>query len=98
NIPAAPEPLVSLAIVPAAQQALAINQTAQFIAIGTTSTGTTVNLTGQSASVGGSPIAAATWISSNPTVAKVDPATGVATALSAGTAAITAIAKNPDTT
>lgn len=97
NIPAASEPLVSLAIVPASQQALAINQTAQFIAIGTTSTGTTVNLTGQSATVGSNTIGAASWISSNPAVATVNPATGVATALSAGTAAITAIAKNPDT-
>jgi uncharacterized protein YjdB len=95
-IPAAPEPLVSLAIVPAAQQALAINQTAQFIAIGTTSLGTTVNLTNQTATVGSNTIAAATWTSSNPAVATVNPATGVATALSEGTAAIIAIAKNPD--
>ena len=96
TIPGAPEPLVSLAIVPAAQQALAINQTAQFIAIATTSSGTTVNVTNQTASVGSNTIAAATWTSSNPAVASVNPTTGVATALTAGTAAITAIAKNPD--
>jgi uncharacterized protein YjdB len=96
NITPTPEPLVSLAIVPASQQALAINQTAQFIAIGTTSLGTTVNLTNQSATVGSSTIAAASWISSNPAVASVNATTGVATALSAGTAAIIAIAKNPD--
>jgi uncharacterized protein YjdB len=98
NITGSPEPLVSLAIVPASQQALAINQAADFIAIGTTSSGTTVNLTDQSAVVGTSTIAAATWTSSNPAVASVNPATGVATALTAGTAAITAIAKNPDGT
>jgi hypothetical protein len=96
NITAAPEPLVSLAIVPASQQALAINQTAQFIAIGTTSSGTTVNLTNQSATVGAATIAAASWITSNPAVATVNAGTGVATALTAGSAAITAIAKNPD--
>jgi hypothetical protein len=96
NITPSPEPLVSLAIVPASQQALAINQTAQFIAIGTTSLGTTVNLTNQSATVGSSTIAAASWISSNPAVASVNATTGVATALTAGTAAIIAIAKNPD--
>jgi uncharacterized protein YjdB len=98
TITGSPEPLVSLSIVPASQQALAINQTAGFIAIGTTSTGTTVNLTNQTATVGSSNIAAATWLSSNPTVASVNPATGVATALTAGTAAIIAIAKNPDGT
>jgi len=98
NITATPEPLISLAIVPASQQALAINQTAQFIAIGTTSSGTTVNLTNQSAVVGSSTIAAASWISSNPAVASVNASTGVATALSAGSAAIIAIAKNPDGT
>jgi uncharacterized protein YjdB len=98
NITGSPEPLVSLAIVPATQQALAINQTAQFIAIGTSSAGTTVNLTNQTAVIGSSTIAAATWISSNPAVATVNPTTGVATALTAGTAAIIAIAKNPDGT
>jgi trimeric autotransporter adhesin len=96
SITPSPEPLVSLAIVPASQTAFAINQTAQFIAIGTTSSGTTVNLTNQSAAVGGVTIAAASWITSNPAVASVNAATGVATALSAGSAAITAIAKNPD--
>jgi uncharacterized protein YjdB len=96
NITVTPEPLISLAIVPAAQQALAINQTAQFIAIGTTSSGATVNLTNQSATVGSATIAAAVWTTSLPAVATVNGATGVATALSAGSTAITAIAKNPD--
>jgi len=98
NITASPEPLVSLAIVPASQEALAANQTAQFIAIGTTASGTTVNLTDQGATIGSATIAAAAWTTSNPSVASVNAATGVATALSAGSAAITAIAKNPDGT
>ena len=92
------EPLASLAIVPAAQTALAVNQTAHFIAIGTTGSGATVNLTNQTATVNGATIKAAVWASSNPAVATVDPATGIATALSAGATAITAIASNPDGT
>ena len=94
-----PEPLVSLSVTPANQQVLAINQTAKFIAIANTSGGTTVNLTGQGATVGvtnPANILPASWHSSNPAVADVDPATGIATAYSAGTTAITAIAMNPD--
>ena len=98
NITTSLEPLVSLAIVPAAQQALAINQNAHFIAIGTTSAGTTVNLTNQTATVGSSIIPAASWISTSPAVASIDPATGVATALSSGSTAIVATAMNPDGT
>jgi small basic protein len=89
------EPLVSMAILPASQTALAANQTAQFIAIGTTSSGTTVNLTDQSAIVGSATIAPANWQSSNQSVATIDPLTGIATAHSAGTTAITATAINP---
>jgi uncharacterized protein YjdB len=98
NIAATEEPLVSLAIVPSSQTLLVANQTANLIAIGTTSTGTTVNLTGQSAKVGSATISAATWKSSVPTVASIDPATGVVTALTSGTAAITATASNTDGT
>jgi len=90
------EPLASLAIVPTSQSALAVNQTANFLAIGTTGSGTTVNLTNQGATINGSTVNAAVWSSSNPTVATVNPATGVATALSAGATAIVAIATNPD--
>jgi uncharacterized protein YjdB len=92
------EPLTSLAIVPIAQTALAVNQTAHFLAIGTTGSGTTVNLTNQGATIGSATVKAAVWSSSNPSVATVDAATGVATALSAGVTAITAIATNPDGT
>ncbi|MDE3188958.1 MAG: Ig-like domain-containing protein [Acidobacteriota bacterium] len=81
-----PEPLVALALIPTSQTALAIGQTAQFIAIGTTGTGTTVDLTNKSA-----------WISSNVSVGTVN-STGLATAVSTGTTAITAIATNPDGT
>ncbi len=98
NISATPEPLVSLAIVPASQTATVTGQTAQFIAIGTTSSGTTVNLTNQSATVGSATILAAVWGSSSNPVATVSPATGLATAVTSGTVAITAQAKNPDGT
>ena len=67
-------------------------------AIATTGTGTTVDLTGQSANVAGKTIAAALWKSSNENVATVIEGTGEVTAVSAGTTAITAIASNPDKT
>ncbi|MGA3081401.1 MAG: Ig-like domain-containing protein [Terracidiphilus sp.] len=92
---ASSEPLTGLSIIPSAQTALAVNQTAHFIAIATTGSGGSVNLTNQTATVNGTTIAAAVWSSSNPAVATVDPATGIATALSAGVTAITAIATNP---
>lgn len=98
SAPGAGEPLVSLAIGPAAQSLTAANQTAQLIAIGTTGTGSTVNLTNVSATVGSATIKAAVWTSSNPSVATVDPATGIATSLSSGVTVITAIAANPDGT
>ena len=96
TIPNAPEPLVSLAIMPGSQAASAAGQTANFIAIGTTSSGTTVNLTNQSATVGSATIPAAKWTSSSPSTATVNSSTGVATAATAGVTAITAIATNPD--
>jgi len=71
--------VVSLAIIPSSQAVAAPKDTAQFIAIGTTSTGTTVNLT-----------AAATWASSSAQIATVGANTGLATAVGQGTATITA--------
>jgi hypothetical protein len=72
----------SLAVTPATQS-IAIGQQAQFTATGTyshgTHPGTTQNLTDQ-----------ANWTSSSQSVATVDPNTGLATAVSAGTANITA--------
>jgi uncharacterized protein YjdB len=91
-----PEPLTAMTVAPNAQTALAIGQTAQFLAIATTGSGTSVNLTGQTATVAGQTIKAATWTSSNPSVASINSATGVATALSAGATVITAIATNPN--
>ncbi len=96
TIPTAPEPLVSLAIVPGSQAGTAVGQTAQYIAIGTTASGTTVNLTNQSATYNGATIKAAKWTSSNSSTATIDPATGLATAAGAGVTAIAAIASNPD--
>jgi uncharacterized protein YjdB len=98
NAVASTEPLASLAVIPGAQTALAVNQTAQFNAIATTGTGTTVNLTNQSAKIGSVTVKAAVWSSSSPAVASIDPASGLATALSAGTTTITAVATNPDGT
>jgi len=98
NIPGSPEPLSSLAIVPGSQTLTAALQTANLIAIGTTTTGTTVNLTNQTATIGTATIPAAKWSSSVPSVASIDPATGIVTAHSNGTTAITAITTNPDTT
>jgi uncharacterized protein YjdB len=96
TIPTSPEPLVSLAIVPATQTASAMGQTAQFVAIGTTSSGTTVNLTNQPATIGTATIKAAVWGSSSPSVATINAATGVATATGGGASVITALAYNPD--
>jgi len=98
NIPSSPEPLVSLAIVPAAQTLTAANQTAGLIVIGTTTNGTTVNLTNMPATIGSATISAASWKSSVSTVASIDPASGVVTAHANGTTAITAMAANPDGT
>jgi hypothetical protein len=82
------EPFVSLAIVPAAQTLYAVGQTATFLAIGTTASGTTQDLTSY-----------ATWTSSNTSVAK---STGTAnsetsgqfTAVANGVTAIIANVKN----
>jgi uncharacterized protein YjdB len=71
--------VVSLAIIPASQSLSAAGQTTQFIAIGTTSSGATENLTNQ-----------VTWASSSPQIATIV-ATGLATAVTKGTATITAL-------
>jgi uncharacterized protein YjdB len=90
--------LSSLAIVPATQTLTAAGQLADLIAIGTTSSNSTVNLTNQSATIGSSTIKAAVWSSSVPSVASINATTGIATAVGNGTTAITAIASNPDGT
>jgi roadblock/LC7 domain-containing protein len=90
------EPLTALTVSPTAQTALVVGQTAQFLAIATTSSSTYVNLTNQTATVNGNTIKAAVWTSSNPSVASIDSATGIAKSLAAGVSVITAIATNPD--
>jgi hypothetical protein len=85
----ATEPLLSLAIVPASQTVALPGQTSQLIAIGTFSstapTPGTQNLTGS-----------VSWSSSNQSVATISSPGGLVLAQGQGTAAITAIAKNPD--
>jgi len=78
--------IASIAIIPSSQTVSAPGQTAQFLAIGTTSSGATVNLTNQVA-----------WSSSSTQIATIGAATGLATAVGAGTAAITAIYSNTTT-
>jgi uncharacterized protein YjdB len=92
------EPVASLAVLPATQTSLAVGQKINFLAIGTTGSGATVNLTSQPVTINGVTIQPALWSSSNPSVASVNPATGVATSVGAGTTAITAIVTNTDNT
>jgi uncharacterized protein YjdB len=93
------EPLVSLAVLPLTQTSLTtgVSANVNFIAIGTTGSGGTVLLTNAVQTVNGQTIDPVSWTSSNPAVASIK-ATGVATPLSGGTTAITAIAINPDGT
>jgi hypothetical protein len=80
------ETLASLSIIPGSQSVASPGQTSQFIAVGTTVSGSTQNLT-----------ATATWLSSSAQVATISPG-GLATGLSKGTTTITAIATNPNNT
>ena len=75
--------IVSLAIIPGSQSVASPTQTTQFLAIGTTSSATTVNLTGQVA-----------WSSSSTQIATIGAATGLATAVGQGSTTITAIYTN----
>ncbi len=78
--------LVSVSIIPGSQSVASQGQTAQFIAIGTTSSGATVDITNS-----------VTWSSSSIQIATITTG-GLATAVSQGTTTITAIAINPDKT
>lgn len=73
----------SLVIVPGTQSLAAPGQTAQFLAIGNTASGTTVDLTSQVA-----------WSTSSAQIATIGANTGLATAVGQGTATITAIYSN----
>jgi uncharacterized protein YjdB len=72
--------VTSLAIIPGSQAVTAPGATGQFLAIGTTSSGATVNLSNQVA-----------WSSSSPSIATVGATTGLATAVGQGSDTITAI-------
>jgi hypothetical protein len=78
--------VISIALVPASQSVETTGETAQFIAIGTTSTGVTVNLSGR-----------VSWTSSSSQIATIN-AAGLATAASQGTVTITALYTNADGT
>ncbi len=79
--------IVSIAIIPGSQSVAAVGDTAQFLAIGTTSSGATQNLTSLSA-----------WSSSSSQIATVGATTGIATAAGVGTATITALYTNTNGT
>jgi hypothetical protein len=76
--------IVSLSIIPGVQSVASPSQTSQFLAIGTTSSGATVNLTNQ-----------VVWGSSSTQIATIGTSTGLATAISKGTATITALYTSP---
>jgi uncharacterized protein YjdB len=78
--------VVSLAIIPGTQSVASPKQTSQFLAIGTTNTGETVDLTTHVA-----------WYSSSIQIATIDSFTGMATAVGQGTATITALYTNSGT-
>lgn len=75
--------ITTLTIIPGVQAVASPSQTTQFIAIGTTSSGATVNLTNQVA-----------WGSSSTQIATIGATTGLATAVGQGTSTITAIYMN----
>jgi hypothetical protein len=72
--------VASLSIIPGQQSVAIPGETTQFLAIGTTSTGATVNLTNQVA-----------WSTSSTQIATVGASTGLATALTAGQVTVVAL-------
>lgn len=72
--------VTSLAILPSSQSVAVPSETTQFLAIGTTSTGATINLTNQVA-----------WSTSSTQIATIGGSTGLATALTQGTVTIIAL-------
>ncbi len=74
------ESIVSISVIPGSQSVSSPNQTSQFIAIGTTPSGATEDLSGQ-----------VVWSSSSPQIATISATTGLATAVGQGTATITAL-------
>jgi uncharacterized protein YjdB len=76
--------IASIAVIPGTQAVQAPGNTAQFIAIGTSTGGSTVNLTNQVA-----------WTSSSVQIATIGGNTGLATAVGQGSDTITALYTNP---
>lgn len=79
--------ITALTIIPASQSVASPGGTAQFLPIGTTSAGASVNLSGQVA-----------WSSSSAQIATINASTGMATAVSQGAATMTAVYTNSDGT
>ena len=76
--------ITSMTVIPGSQAVPAPGETAQFIAIGTTSGGATADITDQ-----------VTWSSASVNIATIGPSTGLATAVGQGSDNITAIYTNP---
>jgi uncharacterized protein YjdB len=75
--------IVSISVIPGSQSVASPSQTSQFIAIGTTSSGATQNVTNE-----------VTWSSSSTQIATVGANTGLATGVGQGTSTITALYTN----
>lgn len=75
--------IASITITPGTQSIAGAGNSVQFIAIGTTSSGSTVNLTNQ-----------VTWVSSATSVATIGASTGLATSVAAGSTNISALYTN----
>lgn len=75
--------IASISVIPGSQSVASPSQTTQFIAIGTTSSGATQNLTNQ-----------VTWSSSSTQIATVGATTGLATGVGQGTTTIAALYTN----
>jgi hypothetical protein len=83
--PAGAGDVTSITIIPGSQSVPIVGDTAQFLAIGTTSTGVTENLDGVVA-----------WTSSSPQVGTIGGTSGLAMAVGQGTSTITALYTNAD--
>jgi len=79
--------ITTITVIPGSQSVPSPGDTATYVAIGTTGSGTTVSMQGQ-----------VTWTSSTPQIATINPQTGVATAVGQGTASIVAQFINADKT
>ena len=79
--------IVKLDVIPGSQSVASPTQTSQFIAIGTNTSGATIDLTHQ-----------ATWSSSAVQIATIGASSGLATGIGQGSSTITALYTNPDKT